>query len=167
MTTRMNTPNLVGLVSDQIEEEMALHEKHLGDDWENTLAEPCPKCNGTGKNPEFPEDPFCYGCEGTGTWYILYYGMKDGHMFAYADEYGVDFIKEYCKDSREAYQQQQLTGKIPDAIMPFVVPKVLEFELIGRGYHPEQFYSGKHMRQIANIIAREYPAFMCVPYTKF
>ena len=170
--TRMATPAIkklfVSTEEEFVKERMAHDEANLGEDWQNSEPNECNVCHGTGQaSPEFPDDPHCLGCDGTGIHFILTYGVEDGKPFAYTDEYGVDNMKKMCADYREAYRASQLAGKTPDMIRPYILPKTLEMELQARGYLPHEIYSGKYVKEIANIVAREYPAFMCVPYKNF
>ena len=170
--TRLDTPALSKTMADNAEkfrDRMKHDEEHLGDDWENVEVEPCPKCKGSGYNADEPDDPFCMACEGTGTWFRLYYGVSEGLPYAYTEEYGVDFIKEVCKADREAFAELQAAGKVGtrSMIRPYRLPKTLEMELQARGYVPAEIRSGEYVREIANLIAKEYPDFMSVPYTNF
>ncbi len=168
--TRLNTPALAKMVKEDLVLERIKHdEKNLADDWENVEQETCPKCKGFGKNPDLPEDPFCYACDGSGIWYILTYGMSNKLPYSYTDEYGVDFVKEACKAEREAFAEAQLAGKIGNryGIRPYMLTKTLEMEFLSRGYTPQELRQGPMTKEIANIVAREYPEFMCVTYTNF
>ena len=161
--TRMKTPYLSKMVEEDLVTERLKHdEKHLGDDWVNTEKEMCPKCEGFGKNPAFPEDPYCHACDGSGIWYILTYGVEDKKPFAYTDEYGVDFVKECCKADREAFADRRLSRKHLKTygIMPYRLTKTLEMEFISRGYEPHEIKAGRFVKQIANIVAKEYPQFL-------
>ena len=164
----LSTPSFSKMVASGYVNERLEHDyKHLGDDWQNDEPEQCPKCKGTGKNVEFLTDPYCLNCDGTGTEYVLSYGIKDGEPFATVKEYGLDAKLEYAKASREAHLEQRKAGKLGTGIMPYIIPKTLEFELMARGYKPEQFYSGSYAKEIANIISSEYPEFLCVSYKNF
>ena len=165
--TRLKTPSYSLLMKEYVNERIAEGERTLGEDWENFEDTPCDKCAGTGVSPD-PDDKFCYGCEGTGIWYRMYYGVSDGQPYAYTDEWGVDFLKEVCKADREAFLELQLAGKVGNRSMirPFRLCKTLEMELLARGYNPAN-RTGENIRAIANIVAREYPDFMSVPYKSF
>ena len=167
----LNTPNISKMFESegaQYERERMKHdEKHLGDDWENQDVEECTKCAGTGKL-QLADGKFenCPGCEGTGTWFILYYGISDGTPYAYTDEWGIGFLKETCKTYREAHREMQLLGKTYTNLRPYLLPKTLEMELLARGYDPHTKSDEEKIR-IANVVAREFPDFMCVNYTNF
>ena len=170
--TRMKTPGLSKVMADnaaKFRDRIKHDEQHLGDDWENEEVEYCPKCKGSGYNADYPEDPFCIACEGSGKWFVLYYGVSNGLPYAYTDEWGIDFIKEVCKADREAFAELQAAGKVgtKSMIRPFRLPKTLEMELQARGYTPAEIRNGESVKEIANLVAREYPDFMCVPYTSF
>ena len=164
--TKLNTPALSKMFKDDFIEQVKKDSDKVGTDWENWEDEVCTKCAGLGKNPEHPEDGFCLGCEGTGIWYRLVYGIQDKLPYAYTLEHGVEFVKEAAKNYRIAYAEQQATGKVPDNIRPFILPKTLEMELEARGLTVRT--SDPDMkRYIFNLVAREYPDFMCVPYKNF
>ena len=169
--TRLSTPALSKvLIEDQISDMYKEYEQEkITEGIIHTMDESCGKCGGFGKSPEFPEDPFCYACEGTGLHYRLYYGVQDGAPFAYTDEWGVDFLKQVCAAEREAFEEARLAGKIGSKAMvrPFRLPKTLEMELQARGYTIGDIRSGKKVAEIANIVASEWPDFMCVTYKSF
>ena len=172
MPTRFNTPMISKRAVDVVTERMAHDEKNLLTlDWENDMASPCIKCNGTGKDLEFAhtDDPHCYNCEGTGVKYVEYYGISNGKPYRYLDEWGIDFLKLVCKDEREKFEAIQKAGKVGElkAIRPYYMPEVIKLEFMARGYEEEDFTDGKKIKEIANIMAREYPDFMCVPYKNF
>ena len=167
--TRLNTPHLhkiLDVEDAEFIERMKHDEKNLSENWENVEPEMCLKCSGTGRDPSAPEAVRCEGCEGTGTWYIMYYGVSDSLPYAYTDEYGIDFLKQTCKAYREAHTEMQLRGETYTHLRPYLLPKTLEMELMARGIDPHA-KTDKAKRHIANIIASEYPDFMCVNYKNF
>ena len=151
------------------DERSAWEAKNADRTWENYEDEVCPKCNGTKKDPALPEDPHCLACEGTGVHYRIIYGHTKGEAYAYIKENGLDLVVEYAKAMREAHKEIQDAGKVGEqvAIKPYVLPKFLQMELQARGWSPDQFFNGSYIREIANILVKEYPAFMCVNYKKF
>ena len=170
--TKLETPALSMAVTETfVKDYIKEQDRKLSENFTNYEDHPCEKCGGTGVSPD-PKDPFCIGCEGTGIWYRLVYGVEDGKPFAYTYEYGVDFVKEACKLYREAWAGHQLAGKVPENMRPFLLPKTLEMELEARGYtvrenvaDPDAHIMMK--KAIMNVVAKEYPDFMCVPYTNF
>ena len=168
--TRLNTPAIAKLyenADEQIIAEMIKHgEKTLGENWENYEHTHCEKCHGTGLAQPGSEDPHCVGCEGTGIWFTLYYGISDGVPYAYTEEYGIDFLKDTCKEYRSAHTQMQLSGKTYTNLRPYLLPKTLEMELMARGYNPRSDDPEEKVA-IMNLVAQEYPDFMCVNYKRF
>ena len=156
-------------MTEYADERSAWEAKNADRTWENYEDEPCMKCLGTGKNPQFPDDKHCFGCDGTGVHYRLIYGHTEGKAYAYIKENGLSTILEYTKAMREAHKETQSAGKMTEkvAIQPYALPKFLQMELQARGWSPDQFFDGRYIREIANIVAKEYPAFLCVNYKKF
>lgn len=164
--TKIKTPYLSKMFEDEYITRLKHDDKTLGDDWENFEDETCPKCEGVGVNPEHPKDGFCYGCEGTGVWYRLVYGMSSGVPYAYTWEWGVDFVKQACKDYRIAHAELQAAKKTTDHMRPYLMPKTLEMELEARGLDARS-KDPDMKRMVMNTVAAEYPEFMCVNYTRF
>ncbi len=144
-------------------------DERLASNWKKQHREICPKCVGTGNNVTDKDSSFCIACEGTGVWFTQTWGHEDGVAFAYIEENGLDFIREACKLHREAHACNQMAGIVGNkmGIQPFLCPKFLEMELTARGYTPKQFYSGEFAKEIAQIVANEYPDFLCVNYRTF
>lgn len=169
--TKMDAPLFSrALADDHIAYRAAFDSKFdKGSNWKHAEDKECDKCHGTGHNPEFPGDAHCMGCEGTGTHIRLVYGVEDGKPFAYTYEFGIDYLKEVCKAEREAHRETQLAGKVGNLSMirPFRLPKTLEMEMLHRGYDLNDMKKNRELRKAANIVAREFPHFMCVNYKNF
>lgn len=168
--TRLNTPAITNMYKNadkEMIEEMLRHgEKTLADNWENHEHTYCEKCHGTGEAQPGSGDDHCVACEGTGIWFTLYYGIEDGVPYAYTDEYGIDYMKEVCKEFRSAHRQMQLAGKTMTHMRPYLLPKTLEMELLARGYNPRSDDDEEKIA-IMNLVAQEYPDFLCVNYKRF
>ena len=165
---KLNTPRMSELLENEYLAQMAEEDRTLLDnDWEHTEPHECSICNGTGLNIALGEP--CINCDETGIEYKMVYGVKGGHSYAYTIEYGMEAKKEYCKAMREAFADMQIAGKVgsKSMMMPFALPKTVEMEMLARGYDVKQAQRDGNLKEIANIVAREYPEFLCVPYTNF
>ena len=75
-------------------------------------------------------------------------------------------MKETCKAYRQAHTEMQLRGETYTHLRPYLLPKTLEMELMARNINPHA-KDEKSKRRIANIVALEYPDFMCCNYKNF
>ena len=153
-----------GFVADYMrKEDQLLYEQ----DWERWEPTVCTACNGTKKRPDLGED-CCHNCDSTGAEHVLFFGMKGGQSYAYTKEFGMKAKLEFCKAMRESFQEVQDAGKVSNLslVRPYALPKTIEMELMARGLNVND-KSEANVRQIANIVAKDYPQFLCVPYNKF
>ena len=165
---KLQTPRLSEMLENDYLAALAQEDATIFErDWEKEEPSECPMCNGCGHNIELGE--VCVNCDGTGTEYKMVYGVKGGQSFAYTIEYGMEAKKEYCKAMREAYLDMQIAGKNTSKamMMPYALPKTIEMEFMARGFDVRTAQKEGNIREIANIVAREYPEFMCVPYRNF
>ena len=96
-------------------------------------------------------------------------GCKSGQTYAYTIEFGMEAKKEYCKAMREAHAEAKLAGThLKSSLMrPYALPKTIEMEMLARGYNLKEAEQNGQIKEIANVVAKEYPEFLCTSYTTF
>ena len=167
---QMHTPEYSALMAEGYVADYMLKESKLAfeTDWERYEPTVCVQCEGKGKVVIDGQEESCMNCEGTGIEHILFFGVKGGQSYAYTREFGIEAKKELCKALREAYKEVQDAGKVGELSMirPFGLPKTIEMEMMARGFNVRDT-SDKNIKDIANVVARDYPEYLCVPYKRF
>ena len=161
---KVNTPHIAKMLQEDMIEGLMKDYQNPKEDIIDEMTYPCGVCKGSGYDTEIKMP--CTGCEGTGLDYKIVYGNKDGKLFAYTVQYGIDFFKEMCKAYREAESELSLSERANRlTVVRYKLPAVIDMELQARGFTPQDIRGGgERQEEICKIIQTEYPEFMCSNY---
>ena len=95
--------------------------------------------------------PYSDGCR-------LHYGVHDGKFFAYGEQDDINEIKQYCRERRMEEANNPNAYKWL-GVVKWVMPKILELELMARGYPIEQMIATGELKELDKVFEKEYPEF--------
>ena len=162
---KMATPHLKSIVEDGVAEMIAAGADNPDGDWKaSPEIHKCGPCNGSGF--DYADGVPCIGCDGSGIDYELHYGMEGGKAYAYVRQYGLDAIREYCKNCREAEVDKVRANSA--LLRAFVLPAYARVDMIAEGIPvDEMMHDGELLRELTNMVAARYPEFMTTNLKRF